>query len=340
MTAKRRVRLMVLAGLGALALSLLWVARGALYPFFLGVLIAYLLNPLVALLERRGAGRLWALAAVYTVLAAAAAGAGIKLVPLLVRELENFARDLPSITREAEALLGDLETHYRSWALPESMRRAVDEAIGGIGAEADLFVRELVQQILGLFSYAVGIAVSPVLAFYILYDWQNLREKTLFMLPAAWRARCVRMAGEVNVVLHGVIRGQILTSLLVAALVTAGLYALQIPYALLIGALAGALDVIPYFGALIGALPAVGMALLQSPAAVLKVTALFFVVHQLEGSVIQPKIVGKTAGLHPLTVIFFAFVGGELGGLVGMLLSVPLAAIGKVCLRHFMQLLL
>lgn len=340
MAAKRRIRLAALFGLGAAALFFLWLARGALYPFFLGVLLAYLLDPFVTLLERRGIRRVWALAAVYAVIVGALAWCGVKLVPVLVRELENFARDLPAMLREAESLLGDLETHYRSWTLPESMRAAVDEAIGNAGAEVDRFVRELVQRILGLFSYALGIAVSPVLAFYILYDWKNLREKALFSLPSSWRSKCVLMAKDVDLVLHGVIRGQILTSLLVAALITAGLYALDIPYALLIGVLAGVLDVIPYFGALIGALPALGMALLQSPATVLKVAVLFVVVHQLESSVIQPKIVGEIAGLHPLTVIFFAFVGGELGGLAGMLLSVPAAAIGKVCLRHLLKLLL
>lgn len=338
--ARRRVRLAALFGFFALALTFLWVARGALYPFFLGVFLAYLLDPFVTLLERRGMARVWALAAVYAVIVGTAAWIGVKLMPILVRELESFARDLPAMTREAEALLGDFETHYRSWAMPESMRAAVDEAIGGIGADIDRFVRELVQRILGLFSYALGIAVSPVLAFYILYDWKKLREQALCLLPSAWRSKCMLMARDVNAVLHGVIRGQILTSLAVAALITSGLYAMGIPYALLIGVLAGVLDVIPYFGALIGALPAVGMALLQSPFSALKVAVLFVVVHQLESAVIQPKIVGDIAGLHPLTVIFFAFVGGELGGLAGMLLSVPVAAVGKVCLRHLIKNLL
>ena len=340
MAVKRQIRLAVLIGLFMAALFFLWAARGALYPFFLGVFLAYLLDPFVTLLERRGLRRVWALAAVYAVIVGAAAWIGVKLVPLLVRELESFARDLPAITREAEALLGNFETHYRSWAMPESMRAAVDEAIGGVGVDIDRFVRELVQRILGLFSYALGIAVSPVLAFYILYDWKKLREKALFLLPSSWRSKSMFLAKDVNTVLHGVLRGQILTSLLVAALITAGLYGMSVPYALLIGVLAGVLDVIPYFGALIGALPAIGMALLQSPASALKVAALFIIVHQLESAVIQPKIVGETAGLHPLTVIFFAFVGGELGGLAGMLLSVPFAAVGKVCLQHLVKNLL
>ncbi|MPM48860.1 hypothetical protein SDC9_95587 [bioreactor metagenome] len=99
------------------------------------------------------------------------------------------------------------------------------------------------------------------------------------------------------------------------------------------------LDIIPYFGAIIGATPAVTLALLHSPILALKVAFLFLIIHQLEGTVIGPKILGESVGLHPLSVIFFVFVGGELGGLPGMLLGVPVAAIVKVVFRHLYKLL-
>lgn len=336
---KQRICIAAMIFISILSLWFLWTVRGGLYPFILGVFLAYLLNPFVTALENKGVRRLWALLIVYVVIFSLFFGIGIKLLPMLVRELENFAVELPLMSDRAERLLGLWEETYRSWMLPDSMRVAVDEGVNHAVTRVDVFVKGLVQRILDLLGYVIGIAVSPVLAFYILYDWKEIKTQALLFMPSAWRGELTRIAKEVNRVLDGVIRGQIFTSLIVGVLISAGLYFMEIKYALLIGMLAGILDVIPYFGAIIGALPAIGIALVYSPLMALKVFILFFVVHQLEGAVIQPKIVGNTVGLHPLSVIFFVFIGGELGGLVGMLAGVPLAAIAKVLIRHAFKLL-
>ncbi len=123
-------------------------------------------------------------------------------------------------------------------------------------------------------------------------------------------------------------------------MISGGLYILDVRYALIIGILAGMLDIIPYFGAFIGATPAVTVALLDSPLLALKVAGLFFIVHQLEGTIIGPRILGDNVGLHPLTVIFFLFIGEEMAGLLGMLLGVPLAAVAKVLLSHLVKALI
>ena len=125
-----------------------------------------------------------------------------------------------------------------------------------------------------------------------------------------------------------------LVAALVGIFVSIGLHFLNLGYALLIGLFAGLLDVIPYFGAFIGALPAVGLALVSSPLLAFKVIVLFVIIHQLEGLVIHPQIMGEKVGLQPLSVIFWVFIGGELGGFTGMLLGVPAAAVGKVIVKH------
>lgn len=316
----------------------LWMVRSSLYPFFLGILLAYLLNPFVVFLEGKGIKRAWALILIYAVIFFLGVIVALKLLPLLIKELESFAGEFPAMMGQAEDLLGGWQMHYQSWSLPPSMREAIDAGLREIGQQGSSFVTGMVQGILNAFPYMIGIAISPVLAFYILYDWREIRHQLLGLLPSAWRAEAVSVCHGVNRVLHGVIRGQIFTSLLVGALITVGLWLLGIRYALLIGLLAGALDVIPYFGALIGALPAVGAAFLYSPMAALKVLVLFVVVHQTESVLIQPKIVGNTVGLHPLSVIFFVFAGEAAGGLVGMLLAVPVAAIGKVLAQHAFKL--
>lgn len=333
-----KLKVAILTGLFLLTIWFIWSVRNALYPFALGIGMAYLLNPFVILLERKGIGRLYALLIIYTVIVIVMAAGGVKLLPVLIRQLENLAKEFPAMLEQMTAVLTRLEDGYRSAPLPDSMRGAVDDAAADLAAAVDLFVRHLVQDILSSFSYAVGIAISPVLAFYILYDWQLIKRKIIFIVPVGWRTELNILFENINKVLDGVIRGQLITSLLVGLCISLGLFMFDIKYALLLGLAAGGLDIIPYFGAIIGAIPAVGIAMLHSPNLAIKVGVLFILVHQLESVVIQPKIVGGSVGMHPLAVIFFVFIGSEFGGLLGMLASVPLAAVGNVLLKQLYRL--
>ncbi|MCX7781489.1 MAG: AI-2E family transporter, partial [Negativicutes bacterium] len=205
--------------------------------------------------------------------------------------------------------------------------------------QGQAYVASLVDSLMGMLSYMIGLVITPVLAFYLLNDWYEIKEELLLLLPVRWRHEIILIVKDIDKVLSGVIRGQVTVAIIVGILVSIGLYLLDVKYAVLIGILAGMLDLIPYFGAVIGATPAVTLALLESPYLAVKVALLFFLIHQLEGTVIGPKILGESVGLHPLSVIFFVFVGSELGGLSGMLLGVPAAAVAKVLLRHIVKAL-
>ena len=319
---------------------LLWLVRAGLYPFVLGVLLAYLLNPLVIFFEKQGMKRSLALTIIYGLIFLSFWLIGIKFIPLLVQELECFAKDLPEIMNRVEELVNYWQLSYENMILPLSMRNAINEGILNLSLQLNVFITDLVQRILDLFTYIIGIVISPILAFYLLYDWQEIKKNIVGIIPSAWQKEFLLICKSINKVLHGVIRGQFFISLLVGILITFGLWILEIRYALLIGVLAGILDVIPYFGAIIGAFPAIGVAFLYSPIMAFKVALLFLCVHQLESILIQPKIIGAKVGLHPLSVIFFVFIGGEIGGLIGMLLGVPLAAIAKVLVQHFIKMMI
>lgn len=337
---KKNVRitflLLTLAGI----LYFLWAVRSGLYPFIIAAFFAYLLNPAVCYLQLRGLGRPVSILVIYALVFGSLAMAGANGIPLLIRELESFGRELPLMVGKGEEFLQFVQSQYQKSLLPFSLRIALDNALLTVQMDAQHFIAELVNGLIGIVSHAIGLLITPILAFYLLNDWYDIREKLLQLLPARWRQEWLLTCRDIDRVLSGVIRGQLTVALIVGVLVTTGLELLHVPYALLIGILAGMLDVIPYFGAFIGATPAVTLALLTSPWLAIKVIVLFFVIHQLEGSVIGPKILGESVGLHPLAVIFFLFVGGEIGGLAGMLLGVPIAAIGKVCLRHMIRVLL
>ncbi len=337
---RQTARALLLTAAALLVAFFLWRVRGGLYPFFIALFLAYVLNPAVDYLEGKGLRRVWAIACVYVLLFAGVFVAGSRLIPLLVRELESFGQELPQMTAKGQELIDSLQWRYQHSALPHSLRAALDSGLVSLQAAVQAFAAAAVAAIIGLLTHFIGLAISPVLAFYLLHDWHELGEAILRTLPARWRHETVLVLRDVDKVLAGVIRGQVTVAVIVGVLVSCGLYLLGVRYALIIGILAGALDVIPYFGAFIGATPAVTVALLTSPWLALKVALLFFVIHQTEGTIIGPKILGDNVGLHPLAVIFFLFVGEELGGLVGMLLGVPVAAVGKVLISHLLRLMI
>ncbi len=316
------------------------MVRGGLYPFIIAFFLAYILNPAVGYFEGKGMKRVWAIACVYVLLFICLFIVGSRLIPVFIRELESFGQELPHMAAKVEELIVSLQSQYQQSALPYSLRVALDNGLITIQATLQEFVASVVDGLVHTITHFIGLAISPVLAFYLLHDWHELIAAVLRTLPARWRHETVLILRDVDRVLSGVIRGQVTVAVIVGILVSTGLYLLDVRYALIIGILAGALDVIPYFGAFIGATPGVTVALLSSPLLALKVALLFFVIHQLEGTIIGPKILGENVGLHPLSVIFFLFIGEELGGLVGMLLGVPVGAVGKVLLSHLLRIMI
>ncbi|QDR80829.1 AI-2E family transporter [Sporomusa termitida] len=336
---KKHVRLAIIILFLLGIVYFFWLVRSGLYPFIIALILAYLLNPPVCYLERKGLSRGLAITLVYVVLFTIVILGGARLVPVLVRDLESFAKELPQILKKVEELFYLIQNQYHNSVLPYSMRLAIDDALLSLQQAGQGFVRDLTDSIMGLVTHFIGLAITPILAFYFLYDWRQIKEGFTLLIPCRWRHEYMLALKDVDKVLSGVIRGQLIVAVIVGVLVSSGLYLFKVPFALLIGIAAGLLDVIPYFGAFIGATPAITLALLESPVLAVKVGLLFFIIHQLEGSIISPKILGENVGLHPITVVFFLFAGGELFGIIGMLLGVPVAAVGKVLIKHGIRML-
>lgn len=338
-TTKRAVRLGVIIFTITILFYLLWLVRSGLYPFAIAAFLAYLLNPAVCYLEEQGVKRVWSILIIYLFLFSLFCIGGIKLIPILLRELEEFGQDVPEMAARGQAMMQAFQIQYQNSALPYSLRLAIDDLLLSVENNIQEFIAVIINKIFVIISHSVGIIISPVLAFYLLNEWFEIKEKLLQLLPGAWRSEAILIGKDIDKVLCGVIRGQVIVAIIVGILVSLGLYVLHLKFGLLIALLAGILDFIPYFGAIIGAAPAITLALLDSPWLAVKVALLFLGVHQLEGTIIHPKILGESVGMHPLSVIFFVFIGGEVGGLLGMLLGVPVAAIVKIVISHVYRLL-
>lgn len=326
----RRTKILILAGAALLIGLFLLRIRGALTPFYLAIAIAYLGYPFVTLLESKQVPRSLAILLLYGIFAVVVIFVFYAFLPSLNREIEQLVERLPEQTRRLESLSSSIFRNMRREWLPGSLQEVINLAIRRLEGLLEGAATRVADLVVGFLSQMVNLILAPFLAYYILKDRDQLGKAAVAWLPTGARKDVIELAHRVNKVVGRFIRGQLIVSTTVGILVACGLSLLGMRYALFLGLIAGVFDIIPYFGPILGAIPAVVLALMRSPLTALWVLLLFVVIQQLEGNVLSPKIVGEQVGLHPLAVIFSILVGGELLGVPGMLIAVPTAATVKV----------
>ncbi len=332
----------------AVALTLFWGLKlygGLLGPFLLALAVAYLMAPAVARLERRRIGRGAAiglvaippLAALVLLLILAGpqvwaqAGALVSALPRFATTVLAFLSDFrtrlegqPFLTIEQRSWLHELDAQQLAGLLQENAQAV----LGALGEWGLAFGRRL-GTLLGFLGYLV---VTPVVAFYLLRDWQPLLTFLEELIPPSHRPAIVAFIEEYDDSLGKFFRGQLIEAALVGALTGIGLALLGVPSALLIGVIAGIFNLIPYIGLAISAIPALVVALtMPDPVTgLLKVGGVFLVVQFIDGSVTGPRIVGGSVGLHPVVTMLALAFGGAMLGFAGLLLAVPLAVLIKM----------
>ncbi len=331
--------------LGTLALYVALVAAAALFlyrvravltPFLLALALSYVMNPVVTRLSRRGAPRSAGTLIVYVGVTLVIALIAAYVVPRFLAQLERLAQVVPEQAAQIQARLVSFYARFTRFNVPGPVKDAVDEAILRVQGSIAELLRRAVTGVPALVPRMTMLALVPVLAFYFTMDFPEIKMWLLSWVPRRWRSEVVGVLIEMDRALGSFIRGQLVVSAVVGVLISIGLSIIGVDFALVIGLLAGVLDIIPYFGPVIGALPAVVFALLKSPPLALYVVALFIVVNQLESGIVGPRIIGEHVGLHPVAVIFAVLAGGHLMGITGVLLAAPVAAVAKVILRYLL----
>lgn len=331
-----------------LLLSLMWIFRNIiisiLIPILWAVVISYLLNPLVNKLTELNLSRFWSVVLIYIVIFLFFVIVSITFIPRITTEVKEFAEALPSYTTEAIDFFNDIYIRYLDGinSLPREFI-GIDVAFREYLASIEIYIIDLFKDItekgLSIFSNIVGIVLVPIYTFYFLKDTGFFRRKVLLSVPRSIRGEIIDIFKEINRLLNNFIRGQLIVAALVGLLSMTALLILKVEFALLIGAIAGIANVIPYFGPIIGAVPGVIIAFLDKPIKALWVIIAFFIIQQLESAVIQPKIVGDSVGLHPVFVIISLLIGGQLFGIAGLLFAVPVAASIKIVLNYLVKIL-
>ncbi|NNM73330.1 AI-2E family transporter [Enterovirga aerilata] len=328
-----------LLALGLLLLGL-YVLRDVLLPFVAGAALAYLLDPVADRLQRLGVGRLGATIVILVVFVLLFGLVLIIAVPIAVQQVVKFAEQVPGYIVRLQALIaehgGPLVREFGGEEALGQVQRSLGDLLGQGANWVTTFMRSLwsgSQAVIGLVSIFV---VTPVVAFYLLVDWDRMISTIDSWVPPRHRSTVRRLGREMDRAVSGFVRGQTAVCIFLAVFYATGLSIIGLNFGALIGILAGLISFIPYVGSLTGLLLSVGVALVQflpDWTMVLVTLGIFLVGQFIEGNILSPKLVGASAGLHPVWVMFALLAFGSLFGFLGLLLAVPVAAIIGVLTR-------
>jgi predicted PurR-regulated permease PerM len=325
--------------LAALCL-LLWLLSGILLPFVAGLVMAYFLDPLADRLERLGLPRLAATLVILVCAILALALILVLIVPILSDQIGRFAGDLPVLIQTLIDRFNALAPQWLKDALADTGTN-IQGSMSEVASKAAGWIVAVLSQIwsggMALVNLLSLMVVTPIVVFYLLVDWDDMIAKLDSWVPRNHVHTVRRLAGDINTVLAGFIRGQGTVCLLLGGFYAVCLSLAGLKFGLAIGLLAGFLTFIPYAGALIGGAMAIGVGLVQfwpDLWSVLLIVGIFAAGQFLEGNFLSPKLVGKSVGLHPVWLMFALFAFGYLFGFVGLLLAVPLAAAVGVLVRY------
>lgn len=334
-------------GVGFIGLIIVTVLlRDVLGPFVAGMVAAFMFDPMVTKLSTRMPRWLASILAVILAVMGMVL-AVLAIIPRLVREVVSFIEKLPHYIEQFKVQMGEhltplievLETKLHG-QMGEMDWLQVGQAASGHASSVLRGVGKVAEQILSsgmaVFDIISFLVITPIVAFYCLRDWPQIRAGFLDLIPHRGRDLARTLMKEFDETLAGFLRGQALVCLILGTGYAIGLSILGVNFALVIGAVSGVLSFVPYVGSIIGFSLAVGVSLAQSPDITLAVWAagIFLIGQAVEGNFLTPKLVGESVGLHPVWVIFALMAGGSLAGFTGMLLAVPIAALIGVMVRH------
>jgi predicted PurR-regulated permease PerM len=327
----RRQAIFWVAALTLLIVAL-WLVAEVLLPFVAGMALAYLFNPLTGRLERLGVSRTIASLIAMAIFVMAFIILLLLIVPLLLGQLTAFIENLPTYVAKLQSLLADPSSPWLRKVLGENFV-VPDASLGDIVKQSagwlSTFVKSLWSGGQALISVLSLMVVTPVVAFYLLCDWERMLAKIDSWVPLAHRETVRELGREIDQAIAGFVRGQTAVCLILGSFYAIALTLSGLSFGLLIGLISGLITFIPYIGSMTGLVLATGVAVAQFFPEwqwIVVVITIFFVGQFIEGYILAPKLVGESVGLHPVWLMFALFAFGYLFGFVGLLLAIPLAA--------------
>jgi len=313
--------------------------KSILFPFIISFILAYLFNPVTDWMEKikipRIAGTILLLVLTFGIIIVI----GIFLLPGLINELHTLIKKIPEVGANLQNIFKDNLTkllntfNIESTELEKSLSQKLPQSIEKI-LSSILIGLTSVGSFLGKLFYIILI---PILTFYFLKDFEKIKHWIIKFIPLQYKNLTYFYGWRFNRILGGYLRGQIIVCLIVGTLTGLGFVLFGLPFALLIGALTGLLNIIPYIGLYLSLTLALLTGLLTPNVVIslIKIVSIFLIVQGIEAYIISPKIVGDRVGLHPIAVILSILIFSNLFGFWGLLLGVPLAAVIKFLLDEW-----
>ena len=324
-------------GLAALLLAL-YALSEVLLPFVAGMALAYLLDPVVDRSEKMGLSRTAGTVFVLILATVLAIGAFLLLVPVVHAQLLLLIEVLPSYIARLEAFARPLMEHVRDQAGENGLEGA-SGMIGQAVAWAGKVLGRLISGGAALANLASLLFITPIVAFYLLRDWDRMVETIDGWLPLAQAESIREQVGKIDRTLAAFVRGQGMVCLILGIFYGVSLSLSGLQFGLVIGIFSGLISFVPFVGALMGGILSIGLAFLQFDAwtSVAVVAGIYAVGQILEGNVLTPNLVGGAVDLHPVWIIFALLAGGAMFGFVGVLIAVPVAAVAGVLARFGLE---
>ncbi|MFP4662018.1 MAG: AI-2E family transporter [Halanaerobiales bacterium] len=319
--AKMGIMLLVLGGI----IYFLIRVHVILIPFVVGIILAYLFYPLINFMRKMNIPKIWAIYILIIIFLLSGIIISVVFIPAFLHELDNLTNAIPEYINKIDKYIDYLNHQYRRVNLPPIIKEVLDRTLNKTEEQVISLMENLTEIIINSLSTLISLVISPFIAFYILKDLNKLKRALIKCIPGEKRRVFFDMGVDINKIFLGYLRGQIWISIIVGVLSVIGLTIFRIRFSLLLGFFAGISNMVPFIGPIIGSVPAVLIAFLTSPERAVSIAILFFIIQQLESSLISPRILSNEIGLHPLIVIFFLLAGAELYGIWGLLLAVPVA---------------
>nr|WP_237690604.1 AI-2E family transporter [Paenibacillus caui] len=309
-------------------------------PVSVSGFLYYLLRPIIRILDRRGLHRIVSVLLIYLVIGLLLTLFFVVVWPPLRNQIQQFIDNVPSLINGLTLQMNEIQKS-KYFALINTGNSELTNRITE-------YTNQLLQMISGylshIFSFLSGffvvVGTVPIVLYYMLKEDGKLSEMVLRFIPSKFRNDGKDVTEEIDNALSGFIAGRIISSFLLGVMSLIGFQIIGLPYPLLLASIGAIFNFIPYFGPLLGAIPCVIVAFTESPSMVVWVIVVVFVAQQIEGNLIAPYIYGKTINIHPLTTVVLILIAGEVGGILGMLLAIPLYMMAKIIVIRIYRIFL
>ena len=305
--------------------------------FGIALILVYFFDPFYKFLLAKKIPKVLATLLIIGIIIALLALIIFLLIPSVINQINILYQEVPVLLQKFQELILSLEPHLAKFMNPANVENLLKENLAELQKYLLGFFRNIVIYLSSIIpSVTFGLVIVPLILFYLLKDMDIFKENLYVLVSPERRKDFKEILEEIDHIVSGFIRGRIIVCFIVGSLIGIGLYLLNLKYALIIGLVSGILNFIPYLGPIVGAVLALIFAWGSPWWVWITIIGLFVLINQLEAAVLDPNILGKELGLHPLTVILFILICGQLLGILGVLIAVPLAAILKVLTYRYL----